>query len=101
MFCDPGQRAAGGPHHGVEARAVAANTVAAGEERRIDGRPAGGRRVEDIACTRPRRHRYAWLEHLGYVEFASAERLQIVRHRSIGPAIDLRRSDTLHAQTGL
>ena len=52
MLRDPGQRAAGRPHHGVEGRAVAANAVAAGEVRRIDGRPARVRRIEDLRLHR-------------------------------------------------
>src|SRR5262249_11774854 len=45
---DPGQRPAGGAYHGVECRAVAANAVAAREERRIAGRPARARSVQNL-----------------------------------------------------
>ena len=46
--------------------------------RRLSARTGG---IEDVAYTCLQRHRGIRLEHLRHVEFAAAQRLQIVRHR--------------------
>ncbi len=49
----------------------------------------------------PAMHRRIRLEHLCHVERAAAQRRQVVRHRSVGYSIELRRIDTLLAQVVL
>src|SRR5216684_8829062 len=98
---EPGQHAARRPDHSGKRRTVAANAVARGKERRIDGRSSGAGRVEDVARPRPQCHRRIRLEHLCHVERAAAQRRQVVRHRSVGYSIELRRIDTLLAQVVL
>src|SRR5262249_4822195 len=83
-----GLHAPNGACHAHKRVAVALNSAARSDERRIDRRSSRAARVEDVAHAQLKGHGWVGFEKLHHIELPLAQRFEVGGHGLIGRAIE-------------